>query len=169
MVLKATSDIGSGVPPTPPVPPAQKTVESEGPGRPRRLVLFILRNLNYLQEVGVLLGIGAGAVYFILNLMVNSKLEGVEAKLEKLDAKLERTNTQLDKRLNDMDMKVDKVESRFIARMDNLESGLVARMDKMDAKLSTLIENQRRRDLVTFGSSVLISILATSFLKVELR
>lgn len=92
IVSKATADtdIGSTVPPTPPAPPAHETAESEGPGRFKRLFLFILRNLNYLQKVGVVLGIGAGAVYFVLNLMVSSKLEGVEAKLQKLDAKAKR-------------------------------------------------------------------------------
>ncbi len=156
--MKATSDIGSVLPPKPPVPPAHKTEESEGPGRHRRLFPFILRNLSYLQEVGVLLGIGAGGVCFFLNLMVNSKLEGVEAKLEK-------TNTKLEKLLDNLDTKIDKFESRLDARMDKVD----AKLDKLDAKLNTLIGCQRRKDIAAVGTSVLISILATSFLKVSVK
>ena len=176
LVAEATSDIGSTVPPRPPAPPAHKTGESDGPGRPRRLFLFILRNLHYLQEVGVLITIGAGAVYFVLNLMLNSKLESVEAKIEQLDAKvvgkIENLDAKLEKRQNDLDLKVDKLESRF----DKLESKFDARFDKVDArfdtleeKVTTLIESQKRRDLVTVGSSVLVSILATSFLQVSMK
>ena len=150
-MVKANSDVGSTVSPAPPAPPASKTGESEDPGRPRRLYLVVLANLHYLKELGVLLGIAAGAVYFVLNLMVNSKLESVEAKIEKLDAKV-------DAKIEKLDAKVDKLESKFDARFDTLE-----------AKVTTLIESQKRRDLVTVGSSVLVSILATSFLQVSVK
>lgn len=167
-VSEATSDIGSTVPPRPPAPPAHKTGESEGPGRPRRLFLFILRNLHYLQEV-VLITIGAGAVYFVLNLLVNSKFESVEAKIEKLDAnivgKIENLDAKLEKWQNDLDSKVDKPESQFNARFDKID----ARFDTLEAKLTTLIDSQKRRDVVFVGSSVLVSILATSFLQVSVK
>ena len=139
-----------------------------------------MANLNYLQELAVLLGIGAGAVNFMLNLMVNGKLEDVEAKLEKLDTKLgKRLNdldtkigkldSQLTARMDNLDMKIDKLEAKMDTKIDKLDAKWDTKIDKLDAKMTTLIEGQRRRDLVTVGSSVFISILATSFFRVELR
>ena len=144
------------MPPAPPAPPASKTGESEDPGRPRRLYLFVLANLHYLKELGVLLGIAAGAVYYVLQ--TGSKVESVEAKIEKLDAKIEKLGAKVDAKIEKLVAKIDKLESKFDARFDTLE-----------AKVTTLIESQRRRDLMTVGSSVLVSVLAISFLQVSVK
>lgn len=52
-----------------------------------------------------------------------------------------------------------------LLRLDKLD----VRFDASEAKATTLIESQKRTDLVTIGSSVLVSILATSFLHVSVK